>query len=533
MNPATATLIDRPYLEVVDDILTAITGGVVNEPISFDVKEDLYVLSRVASDIRSINGTQAQQQHTFLKGIDYLFSSGDNAVVWQPHGQSPDDETTFYVDYYLPNSLSPLTDINVGSVTRTLGEAIGREIATVYQEINAAYLSGFIDTATGQSLDFVVSILNVVRKTKDYAIGLVTFFRDTAASDGNVTIPEGTLLSTEKGEAEFVTTELRTLQRGQPRIDVPIRADDSSKGSVGVVAAGAITTLQQTITGISKVTNFDATVLGADNESDDDLRSRAKAVLQGLDKATLAALARVVFEERATLTEVWDPNGPPGKNSDPGTVVLLVQASPEQFQNLQFDVNETRAAGVLTTVVAKYVFFKPRMVVNVASSSVSTAAGKVKLVSEIIAAMQHYCDGLSAGQPVQGADLIKTITQNVKEVPAPSSVRMVDVMAWQADIGNPGAETFVDLLVQAVQATPSGNADALRAALTAVVTDAAPGPPSERRIPNRSLVQGPSGQPATDQEIEAGTFQVSATVAGEAWTIALDSDPSDILLVGI
>jgi hypothetical protein len=532
VNPSTATLIDRPYLEIVDDILTAITGGVVNEPIVYDVKEDLYVLSQQASDVRTINGTLNQQQHTFQKGVDYLFSSGDNAVVWQQNGQGPDDETSFYVDYYIPNSLSPLTDINVGSVTRTIGEAIGREIAIVYQEINTAYLSGFIDTATGQSLDFVVSILNVVRKTKDYAIGLVTFFRDTAASDGNVTIPEGTLLSTDKGEAHFVTTELRTLQRGQQRIDVPIRADDSSKGSVGVVAAGAITTLQQAITGVSKITNFDATVLGANNESDDDLRTRAKAVLQGLDKATLAALARVVFEERASLTEVWDPNGSPGKSSDPGTVVLLVQATAEEFQNVQSSVNETRAAGVLSTVVGKFVFFKPRMVVTVASSSISTAAGQVKLVAQIIAAMQQYCDGLAAGQPAQGKDLISAITSNVPETKA-GSIRIVDVLAWRADIGNPGAETFVDLLVQAVEATPAGNEDALRAALNAVVTNAAPGPPSEQRIPDRSLVQGPSGQPATDQEIEAGTFQVSATVNGEPWTIALDSEPADILLVGM
>ncbi len=531
MNPSTATLIDRPYLEVVDDILTAITGGVVNEPIVFDVKEDLYALSRQASDIRGITGTLAQQHHTFQKGVDYLFSAGDNAVVWQQHAQQPDDETTFYVDYYLPNSLSPLTDINVGSVTRTLGEAIGREIATVYQEINAAYLSGFIDTATGQSLDFVVSILGVVRMTKDFAIGLATFFRDAAAADGNITINAGTLLSNDKGDAEFATTELRTLQRGQPRIDIAIRATDKSKGPAGVVPAGAITTLEQPITGIAKVTNFDATVLGADNESDDDLRTRAKAVLQSLDKATLAALARVVFEERAKLTEVWDPNGPPGKSSDPGTVVLLVQASPERFLSLQSGVDETRAAGVLCTVVAKYVFFKPRMVVTVAASSVATAAGKVKLTTQIIAAMQQYCDSLQAGQPAKAADLLNAIRQNVPETKDPKSIRIVDVMAWHSDIGNPGAASFVDLLVQAVESVPAGNEAALRAALSDVVTNAAPGPPSERLIPDRGLVQGPGGNQATDQEIEAGTFQVSATVGGEAWTVTLKSEPADILLV--
>ena len=87
MNPASATLIDRPYLEVVDDILTAITGGIVKEPIFFDVKEDLYALSRSARGIRSIIGAQNQQHVTFQPDIDYLFSEGDNAVVWQPQNQ--------------------------------------------------------------------------------------------------------------------------------------------------------------------------------------------------------------------------------------------------------------------------------------------------------------------------------------------------------------------------------------------------------------------------------------------------------------
>src|SRR5262249_61609242 len=105
-------------------------------------------------------------------------------------------ETTFYVDYALPpgDSPSPLTDINVGSVTRTLSEAIGREIATVYEQINRAYLAGYIDTAEGTSLDLVVSILGVTRKPKELAVGLATFFR-AAGVDGSITIPAGTVVT--------------------------------------------------------------------------------------------------------------------------------------------------------------------------------------------------------------------------------------------------------------------------------------------------------------------------------------------------
>jgi hypothetical protein len=529
MNPDTINLIERPYQEIVDDILTAVVGGVVNEPIFFDLKEAFYPLSQPAADVRSITGTRDKKHHTFQKKVDFLFSEGDNAVVWQPGAAQPDDETIFYVDYFRPESQSrsPLSDINVGSVTRTLSEAIGREIATVYQQVNQAYLSGFIDTAEGQALDLVVAILKVKRKTKEFAVGLVTFFRDPAAGDGNISLPEGIVLSTEKGEATFVTTDLRTLQRGQARIDVPIRAGDAFKGEAGIVKSGAITKLSQPVTGIARVTNFEATVLGAEGESDEQLRARARARLRGLGKATLIALRQVISEGRAKLTEVWDPNSPPSKQSDPGKVVLLIESEPERFPSLRAAVEETRAAGVQVTLVARYVFVKLRIVASPARPL--TGDGKLKLINEMIDAMQKYVDGLSGGDPATGEGFLKAIKE-VKDViqDGPNKPKFVDVIPQRSEIGQPGAETLVDALINTITTTPSGDEAALRAALTRVVTESAPAAPTGRRKPDRSLLQGPAGQRATDTEIEAGTFKVLPP--DKSWFVALDMEPADIVL---
>ena len=178
MNPDTTFLIERPYQDVVDDVLVSLVGGVVNEPIEYDVKADLYALAEPASGVRGITGAFGPDggRHAFLKGVDFDFSEGDNAVVWLA-GDRPNDETVFYVDYFRRTSRSPLSDINVGSVVRTLGEAVGREIATVYEQINQAYRSAFLETAKGKSLDLVVAILGLTRKTAEFAAGLVTFFR--------------------------------------------------------------------------------------------------------------------------------------------------------------------------------------------------------------------------------------------------------------------------------------------------------------------------------------------------------------------
>ncbi len=520
MNHETVTLIERPYQEIVDDILTAIVGGVVNEPIIFDIKSDLYPLSEPAQAIRGVTGTVAKKHHTFLKEIDFVFNLGNNAVEWVTNATLPDDNTTFHVDYARLSSRSPLTDINVGSVTRTLSEAIGREISTVYQQINLAYLSGFIDTAAGRSLELVVSILGITRKTKDYAVGLATFFRD-ADSFGTITIPEGLLLSTAKGEVSFETTQPRTLQQGQVRIDAPIRATDAFKGEDGQVPAGAINQVSQPIAGIQRVTNFEETFLAAEDETDVELRLRAKAALRGLGQATLAALRRVIFEGRGNLAEVWDPNSPLDHRSELGTVTLLVEAEPERFPSLNGAVQETRAAGVLATVVSRYVFFKPRIFATITPNL--TAPGKLKVADDIMAALQTYVDGLGSGDPAEGAALLQAIT-SVDDVGAAT---IVDVMVWRSDLGKPAGETLVDALVTAVEGSTPEN---LHEILSNALAETPPLVPTSTRIPDRSLLQNAEGQPASDEQIEAGEFQIAAQVDGTDWWVVLDIEAADIVL---
>lgn len=532
MKPEIVNLIERPYHQLVDDILTSIVGGVVNEPIIYDIKEDLYPLSQPASDLRSITGTVSvtdkvtgvvkKTHHIFQKKEDFTFAEANNAVEWLKGGIKPDDETFFYVDYFRRDSNSPLTDINIGSVTRILSEAIGREIATVYEQINQVYRSAFIDTATGKSLDLVVSILGVVRRDKDFATGLVTFLRDQAAADGTITIPEGTLLSTTQG-VTFATTELRALQRGQVRADIPVRATDAFRDKLGVVPDNSITILNQNIAGIAKVTNLAATVLNAEAETDDQLRARAKAALRALGKATLAALDRVISEKGAKLVEIWDPNSAVDHRSNPGTVSLLVETDPKLFQSLQDAVNETRAAGIQATLIARYVFFRPRLIA-IASRSL-TPDGKIKLIAQIIDAMKKYVGQVKAGDAVKGEDLLKAIKDQVKDVKGDKgALRFVDVMAWEVAVPHTSTDTLVEDLVTLVTNTP---ATELRAALARALS---PSAPSGTRKPNRGLVQGMSGQPATDAEIEEGKFQVVPPTDKDKWWIVLDVAPTDIAL---
>ena len=96
MNPETENLIERPYQEVIDDILVALVGGIVNEPIIFDLKTVLYPLAQPASGIRGVTGTITIEEdginreihYSFLKDIDFEFNADQNAVVWVEGGNS-------------------------------------------------------------------------------------------------------------------------------------------------------------------------------------------------------------------------------------------------------------------------------------------------------------------------------------------------------------------------------------------------------------------------------------------------------------
>jgi hypothetical protein len=523
VNADTLALLDRPYLEVVNDLLVAMVGGVVNEPILFDATTTRYRLAEPARDVRNVTGTAALQPYTFQPEVDFAFSADDNALVWQEGARQPDDDTTFFVDYLRRDSRSPLTDINVGSVTRTLAEAIGREITTVLQQVKAAYLAGFVDTATGSSLDHVVAILGLERRSAEFAEGLVTFFRAPEVQ-GGITVAAGTVLLTTAGDKRFQTTETRTMQRGQGRLDVPVRAEEP--GEAGKVPAGAITTAAEEIAGVARIANLEGTVLGAAAETDEQLRDRATAALRALGKATVAALGDAVARQRAKLAEVWDPNGPPGRQADPGDVVLLIESEPERFPGVRAAVEQTRAAGVRATLVGRYVFLTPRVTGRVAAGM--SAAGQAKLIGEVIDALQGYVDGLQAGQPAAGSALLGAIN-SVADV---HDAKLADVLTSRADVQRPGPEALVDTLLGAIAAAPAGDQAALRAALAQVLADATPPAPSARRIPDRDLVTDPTGQRrATDEEIQSGKFQVVAVVDGEPWSVFLDMEPSDVVLV--
>lgn len=245
-----------------------------------------------------------------------------------------------------------LTDTNIGSVTRTLLETVGREVSTLYDEMDVAYNAGFIDSARGNSLDMVVSILGIQRKSAQFATGTATFSRRNPVQD--VTIPRGTRVSTRASDPKSVkiyeTTMNVRIPKGQNEIEIPIKG--LTPGEAGMTDFETITALETPIIGVDKVINKKPTTIGTERESDEELRARAKATVLAAGKATPEAIRNVVLGipgvRGVTVNEM--PSGIPGELDVIIDGLDLTDKESPTYQRVEETIDQVRPAGISVNI---------------------------------------------------------------------------------------------------------------------------------------------------------------------------------------
>ena len=99
----------------------------------------------------------------FREGVDYELRPDGQTLRWLSGATLPDEGSIVHVNYLREDVPPTLTDLQVGSVLRTLAESVALEIARLYAQLDAVYDAAFIDTATGSALDQVVALLGIAR----------------------------------------------------------------------------------------------------------------------------------------------------------------------------------------------------------------------------------------------------------------------------------------------------------------------------------------------------------------------------------
>lgn len=170
-------LAKKTHREIARDILAQICGGEVIEEHTYAKGKIRYELSNSpVAQVKTVEGRLSGTKNLFTKDADYRLI--DDSVEWLAGGEHPDDGTAFAVHYVFTRPAG-ISDVHPGSVVRTIVEAFSREIENFYLQMGQAYLSGFLDTATGEALDLVVSIIGVERKPPQPSSGYVIFGRNT------------------------------------------------------------------------------------------------------------------------------------------------------------------------------------------------------------------------------------------------------------------------------------------------------------------------------------------------------------------
>lgn len=350
------TPLDRPYPSIVRDLLTQLTGGIAGEvhAIGAEVPDTIMLTNRPVARISHMDGQVMLGQ----KRIEYRFTERDFELVadarnagdlvairFRPKARRPAPDSLLTVNYYpARRPPTPITDVNVGSVARTLLETMAREMATQYQQLKTVYESAFVETATGASLDNVVALLDIRRLQQGHPVGRVRFARRAGAA-GAVFIPQGTAVTDGKG-ARYLTSAEAALQPGEPSVEVWVHGETPRTKEL---PASALSIPERAIAGIERVANAEATFRATEAETDALLAARARRAIHATGRGTLDALREgleaLPFVAAVAVTEYPDPRIPL-----PGMLrldIALSEDTPDARAHVAQRIAELRPAGIV------------------------------------------------------------------------------------------------------------------------------------------------------------------------------------------
>lgn len=179
-----------------------------------------------------------------------------------------------------------ITDFNIGSVTRTILEAVAAAVEEVWFYLDLYTNKFFISSSEGQWLDRRLNDFGLYRKKGAAATGSILISRSTPAPIGML-IPAGSLFITDQS-IQIKTVVDGVLPLGS--LSIEVQAIAVSIGIAGNLPQN--TPLKQAgiaIVGIETVT-VSHMGGGIDRETDDELKARVKLYFESLGRSTRGAI---------------------------------------------------------------------------------------------------------------------------------------------------------------------------------------------------------------------------------------------------
>lgn len=288
-----------------------------------------------------------------------------------------------------------ITNIMPGSVVRTIVEALLAETDIQNYMIDEIYKAMNIDTATGEDLENIVEILGVTRKSATYAEGIVKFGRSDEYST-DIAIQYAQMVSTKQNSNgdiyEFIVIDDDAkLVAGDLSVDVNVRATKPGRIYLPI---NTVTIMNTSVIGIEYVTNAVEINSGTDEETDDELRERAKQALSELGKGTSNALRSALLKLNGVNDVViLDTNRGVG-TADIVMITNDIPPSTALVNQINAVINETKSAGINIEVIYPTIDTQD---ISVTLKNVNNIDIPDEYINLAANAIVEYCNSLSIG----------------------------------------------------------------------------------------------------------------------------------------
>jgi uncharacterized phage protein gp47/JayE len=255
-----------------------------------------------------------------------------------------------------------------------------------------------------EDLDNLVEIVGVDRGQGEPAIGEVTFTTVNSFTE----IPEGTSVATQPdGDGDFfeyTTNETVDTDTGDTEVSVAVTAIEV--GEEYNVGSGQLTYLPSPPTGVQGVSNTEAITGGANIETNEELRSRAKqAIFDTSGGGTAAGVEGFVRSNTEDVTSVAvaeypdgnaslaptspSPGGPGGSSSTTPFADVIVEGG--ETSDIQDSINTARPVAIQHNLV-RPALVELNISIDVVGSNIST--------DDVQSAIRGYIDSRGLNEPV-------------------------------------------------------------------------------------------------------------------------------------
>jgi len=309
-----------------------------------------------------------------------------------------------------------VTDYNIGSIVRTMLEAVAAEIDELYQQFFIGVKEA-IPVSVYNSFDFD-------KLPSVYASGLV---RVTLTPSATATlISAGTTFAADGLSTTYTSLNDKTAAIGASFIDVTVRADIS--GSIGNIAALQSFALSPAPSNIVSATNLNGFSSGVDAETDDERKIRFTAYISSISRSTNAALqygmsTATILDANGNIIErvstaitveayLEDPNAPIAKvdcyihNGVGGTSAALVALATKIIDGY-YDSNGVAVPGYKASGVKTTVFAAVEQLVNITGTlDVEAGFDEPELIISAQSTIFAYLQGLPIGQPAVLSEIV-------------------------------------------------------------------------------------------------------------------------------